>query len=158
MRELGPNNSLQLLCWHVFGLDAPSGDYEQLLWDILSLTRGVPWAIEVIGSHLRGRSMLKWEETLNKLKKVPLESLYREILMPSYEKLDEEEKEILLDIVFFFADQDETIVFYYWEACGIYPKMSVDTLISYAPVKIDDSNRFQMHGLLKDLGREVARK
>ncbi|KAI4383488.1 hypothetical protein MLD38_009321 [Melastoma candidum] len=142
MRELGSDDSLRLLCRHAFGKDVPPSDYERPSHDILSLVGGIPLAIEVIGSYLRQGSVAIWGRMFNKLKKIPHERLYREILKSSYEILSDEEKEIFLD--FFLAGRDKTTSFYYWEACGLFPEINLHTLISYALIKIDYYNIIQI--------------
>ncbi|PKI38093.1 hypothetical protein CRG98_041512 [Punica granatum] len=44
-----------------------------------------------------------------------------------------------------------------WEACDFYPDDGIEVLVSMSLVKIT-GNKFQMHDLIKDLGRELVRE
>ena len=73
----------------------------QLTNQIINYANGLPLALKIIGSDLHRKSLSQWESALKKYKKVPNMEIIK-ILKISYEELDQSEKDIFLDITFFF--------------------------------------------------------
>ncbi|XP_031091058.1 TMV resistance protein N-like [Ipomoea triloba] len=57
VETLSFDESLQLLSWHAFGVPMPLEEYIELFERIASYTDGLPLALTIIGSHLRGKSV-----------------------------------------------------------------------------------------------------
>ncbi|KAK3431494.1 hypothetical protein EUGRSUZ_E03075 [Eucalyptus grandis] len=67
----------------------------------LHYANGLPLALEVLGSFLCGRKEPAWESALHKLSKIP-EPTINQVLKISFDGLDDNEREIFLDIACFF--------------------------------------------------------
>ncbi|XP_056166431.1 disease resistance protein RUN1-like [Syzygium oleosum] len=77
--------------------------------------------------------------------------------MISYEALEDEEKEIFLDIACFFVNNTKkTNAIYMWEACNFFPETGIQVLMQMSLVKIVDGGTLWMHDQLKDLGRQIV--
>lgn len=71
-KELDDEQALQLFCYHAFEEKTPPGEYLELSKQAVSLCRGLPKALEVLGSFLSDKtSEEEWEETLAKHKRNP---------------------------------------------------------------------------------------
>ena len=67
----------------------------------MDYAKGIPLALKVLGSLLRSRSENEWDSALSKLKKIPNPEI-QAVFRLSYEGLDDDEKNIFLDITCFF--------------------------------------------------------
>ncbi|KAI6681600.1 hypothetical protein NL676_035481 [Syzygium grande] len=156
LNELPLDQSLVLFSRHAFGEDSPPSDYEVLSRDVVSTTGGLPLALEIIGSSLRGKAIEAWKDASKKLKKVP-DKKVQESLRISYDALDEEVQQIFLDIACFFNGSSKQIPTYMWDACNFFPGKGIEALILMSLIKIDKDGKIMMHDQLRDLGREIVR-
>ena len=99
--QLDQYEALQLFSKCAFKKDEPEADYLQLTNQFICYTNGLPLALEIIGSDLRGRDICQWESELEKYKNIPNEKI-QEILKVSFEGLGKNEQDIFLDIACFF--------------------------------------------------------
>ncbi|KAG7942561.1 hypothetical protein I3843_16G109800 [Carya illinoinensis] len=100
VQGLDNNQAIQLFNWHAFKRDKPDESYVELTKCIIGCAKGLPLALEVLGSDLRGRSIQEWESAFEKYKRSPHKDIYK-ILKISYDGLDDNEKDIFLDIACF---------------------------------------------------------
>ncbi|XP_039165104.1 disease resistance protein RPV1-like [Eucalyptus grandis] len=156
LEQLPPNQSLILFSRHAFRNDFPPSDYKHISHDIVSITRGLPLALEVIGSYLCGKTKATWKDTSEKLKKIPAKEV-QERLKISYDALDYEEQQIFLDIACFFIGISKQNPTYMWDACGFYPGKGIEVLSLMSLIKIGEYGKLMMHDQLRDLGREIVR-
>ncbi|XP_039155968.1 disease resistance protein RPV1-like [Eucalyptus grandis] len=69
MRKMDYGHAFQLFCRHAFGADFAWDDFHRLSSDIVSHMGGLPLAIEVVGSLLKGKDKAFWKETSVGLRK-----------------------------------------------------------------------------------------
>ncbi|XP_031117359.1 TMV resistance protein N-like [Ipomoea triloba] len=150
------NESLQLLSWHAFGVPVPLEEYSELSKTIASYTKGLPLALEVVGSHLHGRSVQEWRDDAEKLKKIPHGEV-QEILKISYDALDYDTQYIFLDIACFFIGDDKNNTVKILKACDFFPGSGIRTLTDRCLLTINKDDKFEMHDLVRDMGREIVR-
>ncbi|KAI9080650.1 hypothetical protein K1719_037407 [Acacia pycnantha] len=118
---------------------------------------GLPLALNVISSHLLGKSTNEWEFALDRFEKVPNEEIMS-ILRVSFDSLNPSEKQVFLDISCFFAGDLLAHVEEVLHACGFFPKYSIGVLIDRSLVSISVNKRVMMHDLIKGMGREIVRQ
>ncbi|KAJ9551864.1 hypothetical protein OSB04_015909 [Centaurea solstitialis] len=94
---LSNEEALSLFCMHAFGTEVPVQGYEELSREVVSYAAGLPLTITVLGSHLRGRSTCEWKGVLKSLKRLPKKEVV-DILELSYTDLEDDIKEIFLDV------------------------------------------------------------
>ncbi|XP_031380508.1 TMV resistance protein N-like isoform X2 [Punica granatum] len=157
MGEMDRDQALLLFSRHAFGEDSPPSDFRSLSEEVLSLTGGLPLAIEVVGSLLCQCDKKRWKVTIERLKKVPNRDV-QEKLKISFDALEFHQKQIFLDIACFFINKERSNAILMWEACDFDPDYGIEVLVSMSLVKITEDNEFQMHDLIKDLGRELVRE
>ncbi|MED6217054.1 hypothetical protein PIB30_014038 [Stylosanthes scabra] len=98
---LGENEAFDLFCLKAFKQRKPEKEYLDLSKQVVKYCAGLPLALEVLGSHFYGRSIEEWHSALEKLKSFPHVDIF-EALKISYDGLDSMEKDIFLDIAYFF--------------------------------------------------------
>ncbi|XP_019188313.1 PREDICTED: TMV resistance protein N-like [Ipomoea nil] len=160
VKTLNIDDSLQLLSWHAFGVPIPLEEYTELSKRIASYIGGLPLALTVIGSHLRGRSVQEWIEDVEKLKRNSHDDIHK-ILKISYDALDGDTQNIFLDIACFFVGHGKKDTAMILEACGFYAESGIRSLIEKCLLTIHGGGEFgrlEMHDLVRDMGREVVRK
>ncbi|CAN0915131.1 Disease resistance protein Roq1 [Linum grandiflorum] len=157
VQELDERDSLELLSLHAFDRRDPLEDYVDSAGQMLQYTKGVPLALEVLGSSLRGQTVEIWNSRMKKLKLMANEDI-QPVLKTSYDSLDDTEKFIFLDIACFFIGYDKDYVMSILEGCGFFPTDGINTLMRRSLVKVDYQNKLWMHDLLRGMGREIVRQ
>ncbi|RDY04644.1 TMV resistance protein N, partial [Mucuna pruriens] len=157
IKEMDENESLELFSWHAFRKKSPRGDLIKLSMDIVDYCGGLPLALEVLGSYLFERTKEEWESVLSKLKEIPNDRV-QEKLRISYDSLDTKEKNIFLDICFFFIGKDRAVVTEILKGCDLYPEIGITILVERSLIKLEKNNKLKMHDLLRDMGREIIRQ
>ncbi|KAI9104304.1 hypothetical protein K1719_022876 [Acacia pycnantha] len=118
-REMDDNESLELFSWYAF--------FIELSRKVVSYCRGLPLALEILGSYLFDREIPYWESTLNKLKQIPNGKSYATQV---------------LDGCGLHAETGIT-------------HLIERSLVKV--VKFGNKNILDMHDLLRDMGREIIR-
>ncbi|KAK9987696.1 hypothetical protein SO802_027935 [Lithocarpus litseifolius] len=155
--EMDQYEACELFSLYAFQTNEPEKAYLQLSKQFINYANGLPLALKIIGSDLRRKSLCEWESALEKYKKIPNKKII-EILKISYEGLDPSEKDIFLDIVFFFKGENKDYVVNILEACDLYPKYYIPKLIDKCLITIDWSGNLSMHNLLQQMGEEIVQQ
>ena len=150
---LNDDEALHLLCLKAFKIDHPPKDYLELSKDVVKYAKGLPLAIEILGSFLFNRSINQWNSTLNRLKEFP-ERAILEVLKISYDGLQEVEKKIFLYIACFFNHEGRNSVVEKLGYLGLYPGFGLGVLVDKSLIKVNEI-RVWMHDLLQEMGREI---
>ena len=148
--------AFQLFSLKAFNKDHPAKDYLELYKGFLNYAKGLPLAIEVLGSFLFNRSKEDWESELDRLKEFPEEEINK-ILQISFDGLQETEREIFLHIACFFNMKDKDYVVEILDCLGLYPKIGLSVLIEKSLLK-EYENKFWMHELIQQMGQNIVRK
>ncbi|XP_048133570.1 disease resistance protein RUN1-like isoform X2 [Rhodamnia argentea] len=165
LRARDDSQALELFRRHAFKGDPPTEEYDHLAKDIVVTWPGHPLFCEVIGSYLychcsqlesRGDKRELWIDTLDQLRKLPIGDAYG-ALMIGYAGLDDNQKEIFLDIACFFSNEDKKYPFIMWEDHSYNPQSEIPILSQRSLIQIRD-NKLWMHAMLRYLGRIITWK
>jgi hypothetical protein len=150
--------SLKLFSLGAFKQGHPKEGYELLSKRAVAYAGGIPLALKVLGSHLYSREPDFWESELKHLEN-NVESLSKieKVLKGSYDGLTIREKEIFLDIAFFYNNVNKGFCTRILDACGLNATSGIKLLEEKALVTISRSNTIQMHDLLKKLALQIVR-
>lgn len=158
LKELDMNESLELFRKHAFRNTTPLKIFEDLSKDIVRYVGGLPLSLEVLGSSLFKRTMTEWGSVFDKLKEIPHKYILEKLRI-SYNTLDDDKvQNIFLDIAFFFVGMDKDDAIKILDACDFYPEIGISILKERCLLTIDQSNKLQMHNLIRDMGREIVRE
>ncbi|KAF3784540.1 TMV resistance protein [Nymphaea thermarum] len=153
---LDDENSFKLFESHAFrGVGPTKSEFRELSMQFVKVTGGLPLALTVVGSLLRERNMKQWKENLQKLKQIPNEDIVKR-LMISYDGLEENVKQIFLDISCFLIGEKKEYATYMWEECGLYPETAMAELKERSLINFNWLDEFMMHDLLRDMGRGIV--
>ncbi|KAL4194060.1 hypothetical protein AMTRI_Chr05g66820 [Amborella trichopoda] len=155
LKELDGTESLQLFCRSAFGMDEPKQEYANLSEDVVSNVGGLPLALEVLGSYLNDKTLEEWEEAVKNLKPIS-EKDVMPTLKISFDDLNEETKQMFLDIACFFIGEDRDYTIDIWKCCGFPVLNSIRKLLQRTLKKIINKNGLWMHDLLRDMGRRIV--
>ncbi|XP_031093812.1 TMV resistance protein N-like [Ipomoea triloba] len=152
---LSHEESLQLFSWHAFKNPNPVEPFIELSNMIVSYAGGLPLALTVLGSHFRARSSVQeWSNDFEKLRRIPHNDILK-ILKISYDALDDDTQGIFLDIACIFTGEyfDTEEIVKILNGCGFFAQSGISTLIDRCLISED----LYMHGLVRDVGREIVR-
>ncbi|CAJ2655652.1 unnamed protein product [Trifolium pratense] len=155
MEELNGHHSLELFCWHAFNTSNPEENFEGVSSLAVSYAKGVPLALKVIASNVKGGSPMDWERELDKYKKIPNAEI-QGVLEISYISLFELDQKTFLDIACFFKGERWEYVERILKACGFFP--SIRPFVTKCLINIDENGCLDMHDLIQNMGKEVIRK
>jgi hypothetical protein len=157
IKELEPDEALQLFSWHAFKDTKPAEDYIELSKKAVDYCGGLPLALEVIGALLYGKEKHRWESEIDNLSRIPESNIQGKLLI-SFDALDGELRNAFLDIACFFIDLEKEYVAKLLGArCRYNPEVVLETLRERSLVKVF-GDMVTMHDLLRDMGREVVCK
>ncbi|XP_075648047.1 TMV resistance protein N-like [Castanea sativa] len=151
---LNHDEALKLFSLKAFKKDHPAEDYEKLSQAFVDYSKGLPLALEVLGSFLCKKNIDEWESELNRLTEFP-ERRILDVLQISFDGLQPIEKEIFLNIACFFNHMYQDVVIKILDDLGLYPKIGLRVLIDKSLVKLHE-NQLWMHDLLQQLGRDIV--
>ncbi|CAJ2665836.1 unnamed protein product [Trifolium pratense] len=158
MTIMNEHESLELFSWNAFKQASPKGDFVRISKDVVEYSKGLPLALEVLGSYLFNRTESQWELVLEKLRRIPNVKVQNKLRI-SYDGLDDDDQqEIFLDIACFLIGMDRDDVILILNDCGLSAEIGISVLVERSLVTIDYRNRLGMHDLLRDMGREIIRE
>ena len=155
LEELNNHESTELFCWYAFNMSRPVENFEKISSHAISYAKGIPLALRVIGSNLKGKSIEEWDIELQKYRKVP-DAEIQGVMEISYKGLFDLDQKIFLDIACFFKGERWDYVKRILDACDFYPVIRVFN--NKCLITVDENGLLQMHDLIQDMGREIVRK
>ncbi|MED6167347.1 hypothetical protein PIB30_001769 [Stylosanthes scabra] len=158
MKELNDDESMELFSWHAFKEPCPKEEFALLADEVVSYCERLPLALEVIGSYLFTREVKDWKTVLKILRAIPHNDVQKKLRI-SFDGLDNDtQREIFLDVAFFFIGMDKNDVVDILNGCGHSAEFGLDILMERCLISMDTKRKLGMHGLLRDMGREIIRE
>ncbi|KAK3206348.1 hypothetical protein Dsin_020394 [Dipteronia sinensis] len=154
LQELNYHDALQLFSLNAFKQNYPVEEYMNLSNRVFYYAKGNPLALKVLGCFLQGRSKQEWKSLLNKLKKCPNLDI-QNVLRISYDGLDDQEKEIFLEIACFFKGEDRDHVTAILDGYGLFTEIGISVLIDKCLITVT-KNKIMMHDLIQEMGRSIV--
>jgi len=153
--EPNHHESTELFCWYAFNMSTHVENFEKVSSHAISYAKGIPLALKVIGSNLKGKSIEEWEIELQRYKKVP-DAEIQGVLEISYKGLTDLDKKVFLDIACFFKGESWDYVERILDACDFFPVIRI--FVSKCLLTVDEKGCLEMHDLIQGMGREIVRK
>ncbi|KAL5843407.1 hypothetical protein ACOSQ4_009365 [Xanthoceras sorbifolium] len=154
VKEFNYSESIKLLCNYAFNQNHPPEDLVVLSNDVVNYVKGNPLALKVLGSSLKGKGKQECGSALSKLQRIFNIEIF-DVLRISYDGLDDEEKDVFLNIACFFKGEDKDYVAKILGDPDRY--FSLDVLVNKSLITVLH-NKIQMHDLLQEMGWEIVRQ
>jgi len=168
MDFLEQEQARKLFMCHAFKhANSVTNDFENISTEIIKSCKGLPLSLEILGCYLCDiRDLEIWKDALRELKAGRNitggfdNELLWETLRISYEHLNEEHKDMFLDIAcFFISFKKNTFCRVYWNADGSSsPMLGLQNLKDRSLIKWGEDGSLYMHEQLRDMGRNIATK
>ncbi|KAL4029024.1 hypothetical protein IC575_012243 [Cucumis melo] len=149
---------LELFSWHAFKNSHPSSDYLHLSKHAVHYCKGLPLALEVLGSFLNSiDDQSKFKHILDEYENSYLDKDIQDILRISYDELEQDVKEIFLYISCCFVNEDKNKVQMMLQACDCHFRleMGIKKLTDLSLINIDMFNCVEMHDLIQQMGHTI---
>ncbi|XP_056171685.1 disease resistance protein Roq1-like [Syzygium oleosum] len=154
VEALEDDEALDLFGRHAFPNRKKVEIRRDLIDRALHYADGLPLALEVLGSFLRGRKEPAWESTLHKLFKIPEPTINR-VLKISFDGLEDNEREIFLDIACFFKGKSIGYIKEVLNSCDVHTTIGIEILIERSLIK-NENGTLQMHDLIQLMGKDIV--
>ncbi|KAK3430915.1 hypothetical protein EUGRSUZ_E02599, partial [Eucalyptus grandis] len=151
VEALSNSQAHELLSKHAFQTHQIRTD---LVDGALKYAKGLPLALEVLGSLLCGTTEDVWESTIKKLSRNPDKAI-NNVLKVSFDGLDENEKEIFLHIACFFKGWAREHTKKVLDSCDLETIVGFDILIKRSLMSIE-GGILQMHDLIQAMGMDIV--
>jgi hypothetical protein len=158
VRELRDSEALQLFSYHALRREKPTEKYFYLSKQMVSLTGGLPLALELFGSFLFDKRRIEeWEDALKKLERIRPGHL-QDVLKISFDGLDTQEKCIFLDIACLFIKMGmkREDVIDVLRGCSFKAEIAIRGLTAKSLIKVTVQNTLWMHDQVRDMGRQIV--
>ncbi|GKB96126.1 Toll/interleukin-1 receptor domain-containing protein [Tanacetum coccineum] len=154
---LSNEEAICLFSRYAFGREIPSLGYEELARKVVRYAAGLPLTVKVLGSFLCGKDKDEWEDAIDRLKRNPLkETLAKHEL--SYVSLENEYKEIFLDIACILKGKYKEDVIRILECCGFYARIGLKVLEQRSLITISKDEVLGMHDHIEEMGKNIVRR
>ncbi|KAM7469351.1 hypothetical protein LguiA_007534 [Lonicera macranthoides] len=159
VEELGHDHSIELFCSYAFREGNPTVGYGEHIERVVQHCRGLPLALEVIGSTLYGKSVPQWACLVKKFEEIPHKDILDKLKI-SYDCLqDDSDKRVFLDIACFFIGYDMSYTIKVLDGIpDTHADAGIQNLIDRYLLIIDSGNKLMMHQLVRDMGRNIVRQ
>ncbi|KAL8239833.1 hypothetical protein R6Q59_016400 [Mikania micrantha] len=122
-----------------------------------SYADGLPLTIKVLGLFLCGRPESDWEDAIERLKKIPLKETLEKLEL-SYNGLENDQKEIFLDVACILKGETKDQATRVLESCGFYAKIGLRVLVEKCLITISNDGRLGLHKHMEEMGKNSVRR
>ncbi|CAH1444350.1 unnamed protein product [Lactuca virosa] len=155
---LSEEEAICLFSRYAFGGEIPIQGYEELSEQVVRYAAGLPLTIKVLGSFLCGKNKSEWIDALERLKTIPLKETLQ-ILELSYNNLEEDYKEIFLNIACLLKGWSKDLAIEVLESCGFHGRNGLKVLEQKSLITIGKPYEFVgMHDHIEEMGRNIVRR
>nr|WID60887.1 CHS3 protein [Arabidopsis thaliana] len=152
VQGLNVHEALQLFSQSVFGINEPEQNDRKLSMKVIDYVNGNPLALSIYGRELMGKKS-EMETAFFELKHCPPLKI-QDVLKNAYSALSDNEKNIVLDIAFFFKGETVNYVMQLLEESHYFPRLAIDVLVDKCVLTISE-NTVQMNNLIQDTCQEI---
>ncbi|KAF5808308.1 putative P-loop containing nucleoside triphosphate hydrolase, leucine-rich repeat domain superfamily [Helianthus annuus] len=157
---LSHEEAIGLFSRHAFGKDLPIQEYEKESQQVVQYAAGLPLTIKVLGSFLCGKDKLEWGSALARLKRIPLKETLEKLEL-SYESLEDDYKEIFLDVACILKGWEKNKAISMLESCGFQAIIGLRVLEQRSLITFYGnygSLYLGMHDHIEEMGKNIVRR
>ncbi|GKA43683.1 disease resistance TIR-NBS-LRR class family protein, partial [Tanacetum coccineum] len=159
----GNQEATSLFSKYAFGRENPLQGYEELSGKVVRYAAGLPLTVKVLGSFLCGKDRVEWVDAIERLEKIPLKETMEKLEL-SYTSLEDEYKEIFLDIACILKGQTKEDAIRILKCCGFHAinglkVLKQRSLITISPKFGGYGELFvSMHDHIEEMGKNIVRR
>nr|GFA02900.1 Toll/interleukin-1 receptor (TIR) domain-containing protein [Tanacetum cinerariifolium] len=142
---------------YAFGRENPLQGYEELSGKVVRYAAGLPLTLKVLGSFLCGKGKLEWVDAVDRLEKIPLKDTLEKLEL-SYISLEDDYKEIFLDIACILKGQSKKNAIRILENCGFHAINGLKVLEQRSLITVDEFEFLRMHDHIEEMGKNIVRR
>ncbi|GKB43128.1 disease resistance TIR-NBS-LRR class family protein [Tanacetum coccineum] len=154
---LSDEEAICLLNRYAFGREIPSQGYEELSRKVVRHAAGLPLTIKVFGSFLCGKDKLEWVDAIDRLKRIPLKETLEKLEL-SFIGLEDDYKEIFLDIACILKGESKNDAIRILESCGFHARNGLKVLEQRSLITISKDEVLGMHDHIEEMGKNIVRR
>ncbi|KAL7582312.1 hypothetical protein Lser_V15G45026 [Lactuca serriola] len=158
---LSDKEAICLFSRYAFEREIPNHGYEELSGQVVSYAAGLPLTITILGSLLCGKNESEWIDTLERLNSIPLLETLKKLEL-SYIGLEEDYKEIFLDVACILRGWPKYLAIEALESCGFHARNGLRALEQKSLITIDDhyydGECVGMHDHIEEMGKDIVRR
>lgn len=157
VEPLNHDEALQLFCRYAFRDESDNrlNEFKEVINWVIEYASGLPITIIELALVMFDTDESKWRNIMADFEQSYLPFMSMELLQSSFDSLENEEKEIFLDIACFFEGSQENYVMEILDLCGYNPAAGIQVLLGKSLITIVNRT-FKMHKLLQRLGWIIA--
>ncbi|KAI3796531.1 hypothetical protein L1987_39205 [Smallanthus sonchifolius] len=159
VRLLSNEEAIRLFSRHAFGRDIPIEKYEKQSLEVVRYAAGLPLTIKVLGSFLCGKDKLEWMDALERLKTIPLKETLKKLEL-SYINLEEDYKEIFLDVACFLKRWEKDKAIRLLESFGFHARNGLRVLEQKSLITTTKAFHVEfidIHNHIEEMGKNIVR-
>nr|XP_043630302.1 TMV resistance protein N-like [Erigeron canadensis] len=141
---------------YAFGKEIPIQGYEELSRQVVGYASGLPLTIRVLGSFLCGKDEPEWEDAIDRLKTIPLRETLEKLEL-SYISLEEDYKEIFLDVACILKGWRKDKAVEVLESCGFHARNGLRVLEQKSLITTK-YGYLGMHDHIEEMGKNIVRR
>ncbi|XP_076932954.1 TMV resistance protein N-like isoform X1 [Bidens hawaiensis] len=153
---LSDEEALCLFSRYAFKKDIPNQGYEELSSKVVHYAAGLPLTIKVLGSHLCGRSDHVWKDAIERLKTIPEDRTLKRLEI-SYNGLEDDQKEIFLDVVCMMKYKKKEDAICILDSCGYYAEIGLGVLEQKSLITISNFGELDFYDRIEEMGWNIIR-
>ncbi|KAL7582208.1 disease resistance protein RPV1 [Lactuca sativa] len=155
---LSYNEAICLFSRYAFGTEIPIQGYGELSGKVVRYANGLPLTITVLGSFLCGKNVSEWIDALKRLETIPLNETLQKLEL-SYVTLEEDYKEIFLNVACILKGWSKELAIEALESCGFHATNGLKILEQKSLITISKPYEFVgMHDHIEEMGRNIVRR
>ncbi|XP_034674517.1 disease resistance protein RUN1-like [Vitis riparia] len=154
VQKLQDDKVVELFNHCAFRKDHPAESFERFSLRFIAYAQGLPLALEVLGSSLYKKDQDYWKSKLDELEKT-LDKEIQGVLQKSFDELNDNEKDIFLDIACFFKCSNKDHIMKILESCNLFPGSGIENLIDRFLITFS-CEKLEMHDLLQKMGWKIV--
>lgn len=154
VQKLQDDKAIELFNHCAFRKDHPAESFKRFSLRFIAYAQGHPLALEVLGSSLYKKDQDYWKSKLDELEKT-LDNEIQGVLQKSFFELNDNEKDIFLDIACFFKCSNKDHIMKILESCNLFPGSGIENLIDRFLITIS-CEKLEMHDLLQKMGWKIV--
>lgn len=158
---LSEQEAISLFSRYAFGRENPLQGYKELSGKVVRYAAGLPLTLKVLGSNLCGKDKPEWVDAIDRLEKIPLEETLKQLEL-SYISLEDEYKEIFLDIACMLKNKTKAKAITILESCGFHARIGLKVLEQRSLITLISSGLgyqvLGMHDHIEEMGKNLVRR